>query len=103
MMNKSQGKQETSPPPNMGGGMGGGMDIGNLLGMMSGMSSMMPPMGGGMHGMPNQNMSNIQEELNNNTMDGPQGVDTLLETLSSNTKPVYVDKKKGSKKRGLDL
>ena len=27
-------------------------------------------------------------------MDGPQGVETLLETLSSNTKPVYVDKSK---------
>ena len=33
-------------------------------------------------------------------MDGPQGVDTLLETLSSNTKPVYLF---SNKKRGLNL
>ena len=47
---------------------------------------------------------NIQEEINNNSMDGPQGVETLLETLSSNTKPVYVDKSKKKKQnKGLDL
>ncbi len=117
MMNGSSQKQSNKnsrPSSGGGGGGGGGMDIGGLLGMMSGMGGLagamgggMPGMGGGMPGMggdmPSMN-SNIQEEINNNSMDGPQGVETLLETLSSNTKPVYVDKSKKKKQnKGLDL
>ena len=37
---------------------------------------------------------NIIKNINKKTMNGPQGVETLLETLSSNnTKPVIITKK----------
>ena len=90
MMNKNSPQQpQSSQAPQM--------DIGNILGMMSNMSSMMgniqppPPM--------NHNQSN------NKSMDGPQGVDTLLESLSmnqGNTKEFNIKSKKKSGK-GLDL
>ena len=126
MMNKNN---SNNPPMNNGGGGngggGGGFDIGSLLGMMSGMGGGgggMPnlgAMGGGMPnmeamggGMPNMGamgggMPNLDENTvkkKNKTMEGPQGLDTLLESLSTNNnnnnKTVNTKKKK---KKGLDL
>ena len=103
---------------------GGGLDIGSLLGMMSGMSGGggmpgmgggmpgmgggMPGMGSGMPGMDNMNanmgadMPDIQDQspsFKDKSMEGPQGLDTLLDSLSTNKK------KSGrkSKKKGLNL
>jgi hypothetical protein len=49
-------------------------------------------------------LGNIQEEVKKNkSMDGPQGLDTLLETLSTNKKTVKTGKSKKGKKKGLDF
>ena len=80
----------------MAGGMPGGMPAGNMDG---------PP------GMDDNNMAQfnpaqendniIKKNINKKSMNGPQGVETLLETLSSNnTKPVIITKKN---KKGLNL
>ena len=79
----------------------GGMDFGSLLGMMSNMNNMSNNM---MNSDNMGNMGNMEQEVpkkKKNSMDGPQGLDTLLDTLSSNTKSVNTSKKK--KKKGLDL
>ena len=90
MMNKNSPQQpQSSQAPQM--------DIGNILGMMSNMSSMM----GNMQQPPPMN----HNQSNNKSMDGPQGVDTLLESLSinqGNTKEFNIKSKKKSGK-GLDL
>ena len=95
-----------------GGGGGGGLDIGGLLGMMSGMSGggggglggLGAAMGGmgGMGDMGGMEQAPINEEIKpNKSMEGPQGLDTLLDSLSTNKKTVRTSKK--SKKKGLDL
>ena len=128
MNNKSSNKPSNKPSNNsqgMGGG-GGGLDVGSLLGMLSGMGGGggggglgglgglggMPGMDGGMSGpagMANDNMAQfnpvsddniIKKNINKKSMNGPQGVETLLETLSSNTKPVIITKKN---KKGMNL
>ena len=74
------------------------MDIGNILGMMSNMSGMM-------NNMQPPPMSNNSPSTNK-SMDGPQGVDTLLESLSmNNTKPINIStkSKKNSGSKGLNL
>ena len=98
-----------------GGGGGGGIDIGGLLGMMSGMggggglgglgAAMGGGMGGGMAdmgGLGGIDPEPMNEEIKSNkSMEGPQGLDTLLDSLSTNKKTVRTSKK--SKKKGLDL
>ena len=103
MMNKPQEQKPQKNP--MGGGMGGGMDIGGILGMMSGLGGMGGGMGGlaeamgGMGGGMGDNIQEIKEQKK--TMEGPQGVETLLESLSANnSKSIYVDK---HKKKGLNM
>ena len=96
----------------MGGGAGG---LGAMAGGLGGMSGGMPGgMTGGMPGpsgmdnnmaqfnpVPEQDDNIIKKNINKKTMNGPQGVETLLETLSSNnTKPVIITKKN---KKGLNL
>jgi len=127
ILNDMMNKKNTSPNQSMGGnnqggggGGGGGLDIGSLLGMMSGMSGGMPGMSGGMPGMPGgmsgmpgmpgmpggmpegmtQNMPEQSPQYKDNSMEGPQGLDTLLDSLSTNNK-----KKSGKKgkKKGLNL
>jgi hypothetical protein len=83
------------------------MDIGNILGMMSNMSGMMGNLNQSMSqsNMNNMNnMDNIPSNSSNKPMDGPQGVETLLESMNFNqndTKPINIKNKKGH--RGLDL
>lgn len=109
---------------NMGMGGGGGLDIGGLLGMMSNMSqnSQMGGLGnmGNMGNMDNMsafadnmngNIDNMDVPLKNNeenvikkkskSMEGPQGLDTLLDSLSTNNKTVNTTKRK--KKKGMNL
>ena len=107
MMNKkSSGQNQSMGGNSNNGGGGGGLDIGSLLGMMSGMGGGggMPGMGGGMPGMDNMggDMPDIQEQsptFKDKSMEGPQGLDTLLDSLSTNKK------KSGrkTKKKGLNL
>ena len=113
MMNKKSSAQNQSMGGNSNNGGGGGLDIGSLLGMMSGMGGGggmpgmgggMPGMGGGMPGMDNMggDMPDIQEQsptFKDKSMEGPQGLDTLLDSLSTNKK------KSGrkTKKKGLNL
>jgi len=73
-------------------------------GGMPGMGGGMPGMGGGMPGMDNMggDMPDIQEQsptFKDKSMEGPQGLDTLLDSLSTNKK------KSGrkTKKKGLNL
>ena len=121
MNNKSSNKSSNSQTRPSGGGSPGGLDMGSLLGMLSGagglgaMAGGLGGMSGGMPGgmpggMDNNNMAQfnpeqddniIKKNINKKTMNGPQGVETLLETLSSNnTKPVIITKKN---KKGLNL
>ena len=129
MNNKSSNKSSNSQTRPSGGGSPGGLDMGSLLGMLSGMGggagglgamasglgAMSGGMSGGMSGpsgmdnnnmaqfnpVPEQNDNIIKKNINKKTMNGPQGVETLLETLSSNnTKPVIITKKN---KKGLNL
>ena len=128
MNNKSSNKSSNNSQPNRSGGSAG-LDMGSLLGMLSGMgggAGGLGAMAGGLGGMPgamprgmdgpsgidNNNMAQfnpepehddniIKKNINKKTMNGPQGVETLLETLSSNnTKPVIITKKN---KKGLNL
>jgi hypothetical protein len=103
---------------NMGMGGGGGLDIGGLLGMMSNMSQNSQMGGlGNMDNMSafadnvNGNIDNMDVPLKNNeenvikkkskSMEGPQGLDTLLDSLSTNNKTVNTTKRK--KKKGMNL
>lgn len=125
MMNKKSNSpnQSMGGNSNNGGGGGGGLDIGSLLGMMSGMGGGggmpgmgggmpgiggMPGMGGGMPGMDNMgggmggDMPDIQEQsptFKDKSMEGPQGLDTLLDSLSTNKKKTG----RKTKKKGLNL
>ena len=115
MMNqKNNGPNQSANNPGGGGGGGGGggLDIGSLLGMMSGMGTMGGAMGGGMNNIPEMGnmgggMSDISPDMSNpapqykdnNSMEGPQGLDTLLDSLSTNKKKPG----KKSKKKGLNL
>ena len=89
MMNNKPSKQSSQPQAPQ-------MDIGNILGMMSNMSGMM-------NNMQPPPMSN--NPPSNQSMDGPQGVDTLLESLSmNNTKPINIStKSKKNSGKGLNL
>ena len=123
MMNKkNQNNPMSSNNSNMGmdsmgmGNMGGGgLDIGGLLGMMSNMSQN-NQMNGGFGNMDNMaafaNTANIDEvdppknddnvvKKKSKSMEGPQGLDTLLDSLSTNNKSVNTTKKK--KKKGMNL
>ena len=129
MNNKPSNKPSNSQGRSSGGGgPAGGLDMGSLLGMLSGMGGggglgamagglggMPGGMPGGMDGPPGMDDTNmaqfnpvpeqddniIKKNINKKTMNGPQGVETLLETLSSNnTKPVIITKKN---KKGLNL
>ena len=121
MMNKNGQNNNSSRPNNgggRGGGGGGGLDMGALLGMMSGMGgggggmgglgglgAAMGGMDGGMGGGMNGDMDNIPEvKKSKKSMDGPQGLDTLLETLeTSNEKTINTTSKKKSKKKGMSF
>ena len=117
MMNKKEGgnnKSQSSPKQSQSGGMGGmggggGLDMGSLLGMLSGGMGGMGGMGGGMGGMPGMGdmngmggggmggEANMNEPKKKNSMEGPQGLDTLLDSLTEQKTT-----KKG-KKKGLNL
>ena len=60
-------------------------------------------MGGGMGvDLGGMDMGNMNEEVKSKkSMEGPQGLDTLLESLSTNKKTVKTSKK--SKKKGMNL
>ena len=114
MMNKKEGgnnKSQSSPKQSQSGGMGGmggggGLDMGSLLGMLSGGMGGMGGMGGGMGGMPGMGdmngmggggmggEANMNEPKKKNSMEGPQGLDTLLDSLTEQKTT-----KKGKKKR----
>lgn len=88
MMNNKSSNQSSQPQAPQ-------MDIGNILGMMSNMSGMM-------NNMQPPPMSN--NPSSNKSMDGPQGVDTLLESLSmNNTKPINISTTKSKKNSGKGL
>ena len=94
-MNKNNSKQSQpqSQAPQM--------DIGNILGMMSNMSGMMGNLNQSMSQSNMNNMDNINNiptNPSNKPMDGPQGVETLLESMNFNqndTKPINIKNKKG--------
>ena len=96
-------------------GMGGGGPQSGGLGPMAGFSAMANGLGdmqnnmSGPSGIVDDTMAQfntndkdniINKNINKKSMSGPQGVETLLETLSSNTKPVIITK---NKKKGLNL
>ena len=96
---------------NMGGmrGMGGMGGMGGMEGMEGSMRAGNQNVDGP-SGLPDNNMAEfnptvdndiIKKNINKKSMNGPQGVETLLETLSSNTKPVIITNKKN--KKGLNL
>ena len=96
-------------------GMGGGGPQSGGFGSMPDISAMANGLGNMQNNIPtpsgiiDDNMAQfntndkeniINKNINKKSMNGPQGVETLLETLSSNTKPVIITK---NKKKGLNL